>query len=122
MENNPKYYVPDIEELRVGYEMEVDYGYFTNAEINTWHTYILKGVDDHVKDYLSKGYYRTSYLTKEQIEAEGWKLYEINKGFYFYFDESDHTMQINDHNGDVCFSGEVKSINEFRYICKLLKI
>lgn len=138
MENN-KYYVPNAKDLHVGYEMEVDYGYFTNAELNTWYPVILKGVDSAVLNYLEKGYYRTPFLTKEQIENEGWET-EFNTSFdsvLFYaqrgnlfkliynYDTKILDIWTNDSEDDRIvglFRGECKSINEFRYICKLLNI
>lgn len=131
-----KYFVPDIEDLRVSYEME-----FNNAVIlpndknNTedWKKVILKGVDSAVAEYLRLNWYRTPYLTKEQIEAEGWISHAIAKHVWYredhkdngilYLTKEDEFIIIEDDRDSVfLFRGECKSINEFRFICKLLKI
>lgn len=121
--NDDKYYIPDLEDLRIGYEMEANPKYFTGEDV--WKPTILRGVDAAVKRYHEIGMYRTPYLSQEQIENEGWKLEGsvICKGsFEVYIDSNKHTAVIYNYNGMCYFQGECKSINEFRYICKLLKI
>jgi len=128
-----KYFVPDIEDLRIGYEFEFQ------GIPKGWHKMIFKEDDSLIVmkyniEKLSDAI-RVPYLTKEQIEAEGWKEiskynYEkINSNITAYYGD-DHYLWIM-HPGKTIlgedylansFKGECKSINEFRYICKLLKI
>lgn len=97
--SNIKYFIPDIEDLKVGYECEIctNYGYESfndNKEIwekvlieykNEDGTYtekllnIIIGIDDGYQPV------RVSYLTKEQIEAEGWN-FKI-KGIDLWFEK-----------------------------------
>jgi hypothetical protein len=143
MEN--KYFTPDIEDFYVGYEFETKmYG-----EDDTWVKCIYskptdelfcKDSDDNiwVNDSL-----RVPYLTKEQIEAEGWKqefVYpqgasimifgKLNKGYELMLPAEDHYIVItkvwtlfdDQVKRDDIFKGECKDINTFRKITKLLKI
>jgi hypothetical protein len=57
---NDKYFTPDIEDLRVGYECDL-----LGSKI------VIE--DRHDLDLSFDHPLRTPYLTKEQIEAEGWK-------------------------------------------------
>lgn len=160
MEDNLKYSTPEISDLHVGYEGEYRLG------INyDWQPFIIEnlytdsngaGVYEY-EDYLKNGNLRTPYLTKEQIEAEGWELYSKGIDLWFKkeilvenFDWSglsnlygykpyklflnyglhDHKIHIKCDfsggqdfaNSDTLFEGYCPSINEFRTICKLLKI
>lgn len=115
-----------------------------------WRPCVIKSASDllHIEaeTYMDKPkpftvpyneYVRTPYLTTEQIEAEGWE-FEWNDGQNgiesFSFLKKDWTLtfsigwegQVNSvhiNKGHAFyFRGECKSINELRYICKLLKI
>ena len=122
-----EYFIPQIEDIRIGYECEL----LRNVNVLTltptnyppeYKTFIFKKNNIHLLHDLYPAI-RTPYLSKEQIEAEGWKVgYLHNNGFYVHYDEKNRTMHINDYNGDTYFNGECKDINTFRYICKLLKI
>jgi len=66
---------------------------------------------------------RIPYLTKEQIEAEGWKLRgsEFSKNIYkCNYDET--KLIIWEISGDILYKGNCKCINQFKLITKLLKI
>lgn len=82
MEEQNKYYTPDISELHVGYECE---------HTSNMSAFICEDYDDVVKDKLTstdlrwyitwgeeeKGlekFVRTKYLDKEDIESCGWKI------------------------------------------------
>ena len=67
MEETIKYFQPDITDLRVGYECEVKW--HTYGDGINWRSYIVKAGDS----ILTTDNVRVPYLTKEQIEAEGWK-------------------------------------------------
>lgn len=134
---NNNYYIPDIEDIRVGYECEME------DNIKGYFPYIFneKGVRDVMQDVIldyQEAFYRTPYLTKEQIEAEGWKEIprELNGfGKYSYFQKGDKHITFQEENNYIeihndegysehqtWYEGECKSINEFRTICKLLNI
>lgn len=88
---------------------------------------------------------RIPYLTKEQIETEGWPYKESykdvlkfesddiwnpkTKGGFLYYDTKDHTLRIQIKDGNqnmdgptyhTVFNGRCPSINDFRKIMKLL--
>lgn len=97
MEN--KYYTPDIEDLYVGYECEIktNHGYESfNDNIEIWKPVKLELKDktgaylNILKDTLiglDDGYQpiRTPYLTKEQIEAEGFPFQKTNRLTNWFF-------------------------------------
>lgn len=140
---NDKYFVPDIEDLCIGYELEMNWN---RAYEEKWvpikisiqdeeftYTDEISDIVNALDDGMSEA--RVPYLTKEQIEAEGWKCtskynYEkINSNITAYYGE-DHYLWIM-HPAETIkgekylansFKGDCLSINEFRYICKLLKI
>lgn len=136
---NDKYFTPDIEDLCIGYECEINNIHgkwesititFTNS--NSFYKTDLAEVCLLVEDK----YVRVPYLTKEQIEAEGWNLddrYDDVKHFYknetylrlyigYQHEEIIfHNISIFNENG-VLFRGECKDINTFRKIIKLLGI
>jgi len=150
MEQQDKYYTPDISELHVGYECK--------------HT-TCKGAfdvnleDDIVKDKLTvddlrrylrycgihgddiKDYIKTRYLDQSDIESCGWiKDWDENSSYsdcYKLITKSDISGQsddewvlwqydkivsIDNELSNRCFEGECKSINELRKIMKWLNI
>lgn len=144
MEESLKYYVPEISDIRVGYECE----YLIGGELGVW----TKGFGlgscgfpsiEEIKVFPK--IVRTPYLNKEQIEAEGWTKLDkdfvkgnyhlgIRRGIVKFGDNKEsiisnivvYSYYINEkgeENMITHFFGECKSINEFRYITnKLLKI
>jgi hypothetical protein len=96
----------------------------------TWYQVGLINYDDLT------GIVRTPYLTKEQIEAEGWKqmpppIISISKEFRdIPFIKNGYRLDYNSNSnqlaitvsGQFLFYGECKCINTFRTICKLLNI
>ena len=131
MEN--KYFTPDIEDICVGYELEI-------RQANKWLSHKIQS-NDCFCDFIDMDGYRVPYLTKEKIEAEGWKhiggkmlsgaeqIY--NKGiFNLYYTTSNLKLQVvNDEEdwspevqGGVKFEGFCKDINTFKKIIKLLGI
>ena len=138
-----EYYIPDIEDIKVGYECfwildltksEAIENFlpmkftpkqtaFTLFSPFNWER---EETDNIIPNLMS---YRTPFLTEEQIEQEGWK-----KQTDVHFEKGDHTIKIYrgktwipfhiliEGHGQVYFFGECKSINEFRYILKLLNI
>ena len=74
---------------------------------------------------------RVPYLTKEQIEAEGWtkeKSYFIKNNIYLFFEDkflvidSGNPFSWEAIDSEILFKGKCKDINTFRKICKLLEI
>jgi hypothetical protein len=139
-----KYYTPSIGDIRVGYECEHYY------PKDGW-KYVIIESDTRFKcweDYIQENRLRTPYLTKEQIEGEGWKgiitgrfgavgCYrkeilndgENFEGFDMYI-LPENKIRILKYSADIHSGGEESpvcegkcpSINEFRFINKLLGI
>lgn len=143
-----KYYKPEIEDIRVGYECEILSNHHTSkGEIaeTVWSSYIFTPMtietgNIKIKDVLGMIFeVRTPYLTKEQIEAEGWTAENLTGSFskqigeYTFFirkrsiDDIEIVKIKTIENGvknsyRTIFNGKCPSINEFRYIIKLLNI
>lgn len=128
------YFIPDIEDIRIGYEAEFD---LKGINKEGWRFVKFKGVDEAVRCYYEKGLYRTPYLTKEQIEAEGWvEQHSVTsgRGMFTFYKKGNYLLEYNSlykgitiregswYPEETKYSGECKDINTFRYICKLLKI
>jgi len=145
MEEQNRYYTPDISELHVGYECE---------HTSNMSAFICEDYDDVVKDKLTstdlkwyitwgeeegglKKFVRTKYLDKSDIESCGWTCQEYSQDGYnqsytknvdsesgydlIYCAAWDKKWQIDDC-GEGIYWGEIKSINELRQIMKWLKI
>lgn len=138
-----KYFTPDISDIRVGYEMEDCY------HQQEWKKYVIKDEDEasyFFEMYKADAYpseFRIPYLTKEQIETDGWKEgdtyhktleFENEYATYFCALFDNNKIRISEYTKtnpkevwamqrrSIVFEGECKCINTFRYICKLLKI
>lgn len=82
-----KYFTPEIEDIRVGYECEMkqpNFSYFRNGitrdtllkilEKEEYKPYVIQVFDFQMLKFSGlDGVIRVPYLTKEQIEKEGWK-------------------------------------------------
>jgi hypothetical protein len=130
-----QYFTPELEDLRVGFEMEFLKDPSKEEDQQEW--ILIKVKAGHLlpnnKGALQS--IRVPYLTKEQIEAEGWtwiepkenqkwKFLKFKKGDHEFFKyEDDQVMFVlyGKLSGKV-FKGECKDINTFRYISKLLGI
>jgi|SRR5882757_2707473 len=138
MEN--KYFIPSKEDIRVGYECHVQI--IENAQW-MWDVVIdenWKCEENNIYEYLELGNVRVPYLTKEQIEAEGWVheggtftrqdyLFELYKLEYWELNQNTKIYRknhIRDGSGRFdwrkIFDGKIPSINEFRTLCKWLEI
>lgn len=60
-----KYFIPNIEDLRIGYEYEI-------ASIDS-ESYTKGKLTNHLMSHILGAKLRVPYLTKEQIENEGWE-------------------------------------------------
>lgn len=151
MENN--YFTPSIEDIRVGYEYE-SLRWKLPPEPKYWEKMIwgesrmMNSFDmAYFRELCAKGEIRVPYLTKEQIEAEGWAEIKEEcwmKGMLKKVKENGHTFYciIRKNNNlyvsqyipskpdevwsmsmkSTVYDGECRDINTFRYICKLLGI
>lgn len=140
-EKENKYFTPDIEDIRVGYKCE----WRNSNEEDIWRTTMISNSEDlyHIINSIQQNLdtkYRTLYLTKEQIEAEGWKESEVDKLLHkdryktqfaiVYTDDKKyiflHIVHENQSEKDLkapqYFAGRCNDINAFRYITKLLNI
>ena len=128
-----KYFGAQIEDIRVGYECET-YATFFNVDMNVqrqeWTK--LQLIPNAVKSIISKDVpidkVKTPYLTKKQIEAEGWKFdYGLMDHMFFskecaalvWFGRS-NSIEVQQPANLVVYNGHCPSINEFRYITKKL--
>ena len=120
-----KYFEPKIEDLYVGYECEITY--YKNNENTYWIPSILDLWTITTIIDEKEGGFRTSYLTKEQIENEGWNL--IYKEDFIIFKNKlcciflfpNNYINIYNEYG-VIFQGKIRCINEFRKLMKFLEI
>ena len=156
MEN--KYFVPEISDIRLGYEYETNYNcekkwekkivndLYCDNEGNGELQDLLTLINYHNTDILDwkinySNRIRVPYLTKKDIESEGWLVNE-NTDTYFTKNDKDCTEKTlflhvtyehcgvpvwvtigyEDNDKDDRFSGACPSINELRYIQKLLGI
>lgn len=155
MEN--KYFTPNIEDLCVGYECEYN---FAKAYTNDFKFVKIgykddEGYTNELTDMIhliddGAAAIRVPYLTKEQIEAEGWEYVKntntvdvdichifnknnymlgwfplINKIAVLVRDPSkafDEKGILIEYNNTERYTGSCKDINTFRKICKLLEI
>ncbi len=132
-----QYYTPELEDLRVGYECEV----FVERNYKSIKLNDRTGLQVSI-DLIQIGIHdiRTPYLTKEQIEKEGWKIiHEETKPlpykmewivgaknqFRIYINLALHdrmNLAVEEFKQTKMFQGKCPSINEFRTIMKLLNI
>lgn len=143
--SNYNYYHPDIHDIFLGYEAES----FNNGK---WEEirYSTKDFEDLPYDIDGK-WIRTLYLTQDQVIKEGWqksgdilltneksehvfRRETINDGQNFHGFVlkllSDNYVAIYEYDADkemggdyiTRYKGLCKSVNEFRQICRLLKI
>lgn len=133
MEN--KYYTPKIEDIRMGYECE----FVRQGFADCWYSVVID--DDNILNCIGplnaqgttvfrEWDIRTPYLTKEQIEVEGWAFTGESNSAYnnLLFRKSTWFLWLNEKEiwlqkgNQMKYDGPCPSINEFRTICKLLNI
>lgn len=121
-----EYFTPSIEDIRVGYECEVR----NRASIREhWVPHII------TTSLMERGFFkikdwfdiRVPYLTKEQIEKEGWEQRGGPESFYrgkylTHYDFRTKTLYMAFSGSKILDGMNCKDINTFRYICKLLGI
>jgi len=137
MEKDKKYFTPEIEDIRVGYEYEIE----NDPVRGIWDKEIIENLYDlenfckyNKKDNDAE--IRTQYLTKEQIEEEGWKQakcsnpeilsFTKDKYWHCWYTSGGNVLSIDKGTRPLLpnqyFRGYCPSINEFRQIMKLLGI
>lgn len=133
MEEN-KYYIPEIEDLSVGYECELNIPNLPDIK-GGWKKISL--TNETLNNYFSlvrlpsyKTFVRTKYLDKEDIESLGWK-FDANKAddykyylnsYILYFPYAEEEPILIKDQKNTLFYGECKSINELKTIMKFLNI
>lgn len=142
-----QYYTPELEDIHIGYECELFLPTSDWWKPDTWtkfkisengysHTGPYGGDLSEIGDVcnmIELNQVRTLYLTKEQIEAEGWEIIPsklncsvLKKEDYYVYLFEDYTIQLGKGTPptwlNYYYKGKCPSINEFRTICKLLNI
>lgn len=136
MELKNEYFTPDISDIRVEYECEINVN-------GRWLHHIIGGIeafradDWYNLDMVQRengtlnNYIRVPFLTNEQIEAKGWSLdYSRHVTPGVIYQKDDYTLwKIGNtiwirkgDNDETIYKGECKDINTLRYISKLLNI
>lgn len=134
-----KYFTPQIEDFRVGYKCET-------KQSSGWYNWIVNDIHDVMDLYgrLSTNDVRTKYLDKDDIESLGWKQISAISGENFevrflnkifemgvLFNSNGNNIRIKIYNPlktetysypNILYSGRCPSINELKYIMKLLNI
>lgn len=124
--NSDKYFVPNISDICIGYEAEMQSwstGDFCKITITHLDVIDILKYFDHFK-------LRVPYLTIEQVNKEGWLLdysTHVTPGISFYKENYnlwiiDNIIWIRTHNNETLFKGECKDINFFRKLIKSLNI
>ena len=145
-----EYYTPETSELFIGYILEYRSKSYISVEKIEWHLWTKITVNT---DFLARGCsessfdsdveIRTKYLTKEDIESEGWsfqyqELLAVDEYNHRFFSKGRHFLEYL-IEGDIIiikikaqttkgreplliYLGSCPSINEFRKICKWLNI
>lgn len=143
-----KYFIPSIEDIRVGYECEILWNQDIFPEDN-WYKIVVG--EDETKDFdlidwvgrVANSKVRTPYLTKKQIQNEGWEFTgktidlwfkkegEFNMGswtsckiimHYGPHDKRLYIDAIDTGESTPIFRGTCKDVNELRFITKLINI
>ena len=137
-----KHFTPSIEDIYIGYQCEVKDAAppeedWKEEVIGKYHEFTL------LQKWIDRGELKTVYLTKEQIEQEGWAyrgrsidIWFEKKGDFertswtsykatMHYNIEDHWLKIEfwdmDHY-EPGFHGVCRCINEFRTIIKLLRL
>ena len=128
MEN--KYYTPQIEEFRVGFEFEVDYG------DNDWQQERINYAPEVVTlPYMKLENIRVKYLDSEDIESLGFiktlqwlNNSNIYKKHPFFISLNDNKLTVfmqekfDAVNGEILFHGNIKNRSELKVLLNQLGI
>jgi hypothetical protein len=150
MNTEEKYYVPDREDFKEGFEYEKLYNTYSPPDFKLTDSKWFKQVFD---DFTSEENYlfnrdfesnsiRVPFLTKEDIEKEGWVFsgiittpnggiinHQLNNFKYrTFYNYNSKILEVYEVIKDVyqkdlmIFRGICRCINDFKTICKLLNI
>lgn len=146
-----KYYTPKLEDIHIGYECQINFHAepLKESQYTNWNNYIITpklikqeklegggyslGVVGELLFDTKMDHFRTLYLTKEQVIAEGWEdiTYDekLEEGWLFEKDTLHIRYFIPTSRIGIAgtgkdkkwyYNGTCNSINEFRKIIKLL--
>lgn len=143
---NEKYYTPELEDFCIGYELEykpANNSEFTKLIVDKYFQSSRWGYEElSYEEFVKEGRIRVSYLTKGQIEQEGWLVSAVDD----FYNKTGNRLTYDELSNELCiiqtpkitideardwpegkgnynlFRGKCKSINEFRTIMKLLSI
>lgn len=134
MSESQKYYTPAPEDLRIGFELEVQ----DKVVSDIWRSHKIKyphEISFLIGNQLEKGQIRVPYLTAEQIEAEGWARRDDNEFTVSINSLCEYVLSFEPQFSDnirirkdvmdqtvYLFFGKCRCINDLRLICKMLGI
>jgi hypothetical protein len=144
MENNNKYYTPEIEEFYVGFEYEVYNWGGWMKQIYEQNSFLQMWGDEYEFEKIEPGYIRVKYLDKEDVESLGWvvELFDLPSGdsrsvyklghhvitSWIVYDDNGLTIDISTlpqlNNGSLnrVFRGKLKNKSELKKLMKQLGI
>ena len=131
-----KYFTPEMQDFYLNYEFELQTnkgwkkGIFPNLiEEESDNFGLVEKYKQDIFMKLAHAITRVPFLTKEQIENEGWEFTEqinnrlyFRKGAFVLTFEDDYINIDNTKGQDIGYWGKCKDINTFRYLIKLLEI
>ena len=131
-----KYFTPEMQDFYLNYEFELQTnkgwkkGIFPNLiEEESDNFGLVEKYKQDIFMKLAHAITRVPFLTKEQIENEGWEFTEqinnrlyFRKGAFVLTFEDDYINIDNTKGMDIGYWGKCKDINTFRYLIKLLEI
>jgi hypothetical protein len=130
-----RYYTPEIGEIHVGYvceKYEILIGEFDKILPSPqWYKHVILNIDCiNFLKLINEKKLRTLYLSKKQIEDEGWKFEQgdnaemtfLKERYRVIYNFDTYQLWIDDAitNGQILGGMFCNSINEFRLIFKLL--
>lgn len=130
MEENKKYYTPDISEFHVGFEYE--FRDFKNPEKFNKEVVTLDNLEflDVIEGWIKLKDIKVKYLDKEDIEELGWKIVEVIDDFtitaskdefrLFYFLNLKNLKVLG--NTSIKFEGFIKNKSELKKLMQQLNI
>lgn len=128
MSDGQKYYTPSPEDIRVGFECEVQ------VDFDAWEHDKVSAeskVFELAMVLIETNGIRVPYLTAEQIEAEGWKITKsddlsiifTNDRVVFHYGHDGYNLTVlRMEPEDTMFMGKCRCKNDLRLICKMIGI
>jgi hypothetical protein len=133
MSNESKYYVPIIDQFKVGFRYEL--GELMEDNSKNWHERVFSTADDQmslgaIENLIKGGYIRVKVLDKSDVIECGWIDYEYsdcsfyklpNTDFKMIFSDTTNLLHIN-FGRDGYFKGKVRNYNELKDVMRMLEI